>query len=100
MRATIGSWLRRARVDAEIRDDVLLAAHEAAATAIEHMPRPVLEVTADGQSVTIVVTMPGEQSSPEPDEGGYRMRLLRALVSHVGFEAGPSRSLLRLEKRV
>ena len=99
LRTRIARWLEDEGINGSVRDGVVLAAHEAAASAIERSPEVVtIDAELAGRSLTIVVTSDRVWSSPERDHQGPRMRLLRALVSKVKFEAGPDRARMRLEK--
>ena len=100
LRMGIATWLGNAGIEGDVRDAVVLATHEAAASAIERSPtRVTVDATVAGRSIAIVVASDGQWTSRERDEGGHRMHVLRAVMSGVGFEAAQGQASLRLEKR-
>jgi hypothetical protein len=100
LRKGITTWLVDAGIDDETRDAVVLATHEAAASAIGGSPASVsVDGSLRGRSIVVVVASDGEWSSPERDEAGHRMRVLRSVMTSVRFDPGPGHGSLRLEKQ-
>ena len=99
LRMRIARWLENQGINGSVSDGVVLAAHEATASAIESSSQVVsVEAKVEGRAITLVVTSDDGWVSPELDDGGQRMRIVRGLVSKVDFEAGPGRPRMRLEK--
>ena len=101
LRTRIATWLEDEDINGGVSDAVVLAVHEAAASAIEHSPQTVsVDATVEGRLITIVVASDERWTSPEVDHEGQRMRVVRAVMSAAEFEARPGRTSLRLEKRI
>jgi PAS domain S-box-containing protein len=109
VRAQLRGWLRSCDVGARIAQDVLVAAGEAIANAIEHghRHRPGEQVrlravsTANQLRVTITdrgrwrATPPGDRSLR-----GHGIALMRALMQQVTIEPGPSGTTVDLYLRI
>jgi anti-sigma regulatory factor (Ser/Thr protein kinase) len=98
-RRRLTSWLETAGVSEE-RDAILLAAHEAAANAIEYAAVPVKVVgRAEPDVILIEVTSAGawgaHQHEPS-DERGRGIALMRGLLSEVEILAQEERTIVRL----
>jgi anti-sigma regulatory factor (Ser/Thr protein kinase) len=99
LRAWIVGWLANAGIYASVRDEIALATHEAAASALESSPSTILVKAAiEQQAITVVVESDGAWVAPDADEGGHRMALLRKVMSEVEFDPGRSSSTLRLTR--
>jgi anti-sigma regulatory factor (Ser/Thr protein kinase) len=98
-RRRLTSWLEAAGVKEE-RDAILLAAHEAAANAIEHAAAPVTVVgRVEPDVILIEVTSAGRWAAhrQEPsDERGRGVALMRGLLSDVQILAEEERTIVRL----
>jgi hypothetical protein len=100
LRLGIATWLENAGIYGDVRDSVVLATHEAAASAIERASTNVsVEAEVEGRSVRIVVESDGDWTRPAGEEGGQRVRVIRALVSDFWLEVKRGHARLRLEKR-
>jgi PAS domain S-box-containing protein len=109
VRAQLRGWLRSSGVGARMAQDVLVAAGEAIANAIEHGHRhhPAEQVrlravsTANQLRVTITdrgrwrATPPGDRSLR-----GHGIALMRALMQQVTIEPGPSGTTVDLYMRI
>ena len=92
LRRNLATWLRKVGVTDEIRDEVILATHEAAANAIEHAD-PDTEVTvravqSDGKIIIHVVNR-GRWTPPRSPEEmrGRGLSLIEKLMSDVEIQA-------------
>jgi len=100
LRKGITRWLADAGIDGDTTDAVVLAAHEATASAIGSSFASVsVEGRLSAHSVVVVVASDGAWASPESDEAGHRMRVLRSVMTNVRFESGSGNGSVRLEKR-
>jgi hypothetical protein len=99
LRMGIASWLGSADIEDGVRDAVVIATHEAAASAIEHSSAAVtVDAQIEERSISVVVESDGGWTSPEDDEGGHRMHIIRGVVSKVCFDAEPEHASLRFDK--
>jgi hypothetical protein len=100
LRRRIAKWLADAGIEGETKDAVVLAAHEATASAIGSSSESVsVEGRVSAHSVVMVVASDGEWPSVARDEAGHRMEILRSVLTSVRFEPGPDHGSVRLEKR-
>ena len=99
-RAALRSWLVRSGLSRRMVQDVLVAAGEACANAIEHGHRDVpgtgirlrAEATVTRLRVTVTDTGSWRTARPSPDPlRGHGIALMRALMEHVTIEAGEAR---------
>ena len=108
-RKALREWLTQAGVDATQALDVLIAAGEALANAIEHGHRRTSEGTvslraialADHLRLTIVDN--GEWKPPQPDPAAHRGRgiaLMRALMEDVSIESGVTGTTIDMHARI
>jgi hypothetical protein len=100
LRHEVASWLGQVGTDREVRDAVLLATHEAAASAMMSPGDVFVDVTSDGDAITVVVTSADGWTSPDDDLGGRRMSIVREIVENVSFEKRSGRPRLRFQKRL
>ena len=109
VRATLRGWLRSCDVDARTAQDVLVAAGEAIANAIEHghRDRPGQQVrlraVSTANQLRLTVTDSGRwQATPPGDRGlrGHGIGLMRALMQHVTIEPGPSGTTVDMYVRI
>ena len=96
-RADLRSWLADAGVPEERLTDILLAAGEAVANAVEHAYAggPASDVTVelrhDGRTLELSVTDRGRwRERPGDPERGRGFALMRALMSHVEIQRFPN----------
>jgi hypothetical protein len=99
LRAWIVRWLANAGIYGSVGDEIALATHEAAASALESSPSTILvKAEIEQEAVTVVIESDGAWVAPEADVGGHRMAVLREVMSEVEFNPGQSRSTLRLTR--
>jgi serine/threonine-protein kinase RsbW len=105
LRRQLAAWLERMSVPAEVRDDVILATHEAAANAIEHAELG-SEVTVKGVqdegSVLVIVTNSGVWKRPRSSDEmrGRGLALMQALMSELEVQVRNRRTVLRMRKHL
>ena len=109
VRATLRGWLRSCDVGARLAQDVLVAAGEAIANAIEHghrhLPgRPVrLRAVSTANQLRLTITDSGRwRTTPPGDRGlrGHGIALMRALMQQVTIEPGPSGTTVDMYVRI
>ena len=98
LRRDVASWLDQVGTDQENRDAVVLATHEAVASAMMSPGDVFVDATSDGAEVTVVVTSADGWTSPDDDLGGSRMNVVREMVENVSFEKQAGRPRLRFQK--
>jgi anti-sigma regulatory factor (Ser/Thr protein kinase) len=100
LRQQLVAWLEAASVAGQTRDAIVLAAHEAAANAIEHAAAPVSVVgRVEPDVILIEVTSIGRWAAhPQvsSDERGRGLALMRGLLSDVEILAEEERTIVRL----
>jgi len=100
LRTRISRWLGGAGIAGEVRDAVVLAAHEVAASLIHRADRGVeVEGTIEGRVIRLVIHGRSSLDDPDGDEVGQRFAFVKALVSDVGLESRADGTSVRLEKR-
>ncbi|MCV7399282.1 SpoIIE family protein phosphatase [Mycobacterium fragae] len=108
-RAALRSWLTRARVDPGQSYDVLVAAGEAVANAIEHGHRDspegliTLRATALVDHVQLTIVDTGSWKSPEPATNPHRGRgitIMRALMQDVTIQPDTAGTTVHLSARI
>ena len=109
VRAQLRGWLRSCDVGARIAQDVLVAAGEAIANAIEHghRHRPGeqvrLRAISTANQLRLTITDSGRwQPAPPGDRSlrGHGIALMRALMQQVTIEPGPSGTTVDLYLRI
>jgi anti-sigma regulatory factor (Ser/Thr protein kinase) len=106
VRAALRQWLAVAGLEAQPRDDVVLATWEACANAIEHGgdqgPGTVrVDATLDEGRVQVVVEDSGSWRPPTETPGrGLGLRLIDSLVSSVDVSARDGGTRVTLEKEL
>lgn len=100
LRDDVASWLGQAGVDDEVRDAVVLATHEAAASAMGSPGDVFVDAACDQDAITVVVTSADGWTAPDDDLGGRRMSIVRELVENVSFEKRSGHPRLRFQKRL
>jgi len=107
-RTALRAWLARAGAGATTAQNVLVAAGEACANAIEHGHRSTfgrvrLFARAMGEHIHITVADTG-QWLPEGGEPkahrGHGLKLMRALMSHVSLRAEPTGTIVEMSTRI
>ncbi len=104
MRALLRRWLRQTDGDEEDVAEILIAAGEAAANAIEHggndAPFEVAGVV-DGDEVNITVSDRGSWREKSPDRGGGRgLVLIRELMDEVEVTRAEEGTTVRMKRRL
>ncbi|SNY47067.1 SpoIIE family protein phosphatase [Paractinoplanes atraurantiacus] len=109
VRSALRGWLARAGIDPTTAQNVLVAAGEACANAIEHGHRhgPAgrirLIATATADYLRLTVTDSGRWKTPRPAENPHRGRgltLMRALMTEVTVTTGAAGTVVGLQARI
>ena len=98
LRDEVAGWLGAAGIDGPVRDAVVLATHEAVASAMGSPGDVIVEAHYAGSEVTVAVTSEDGWTSPDDDLGGRRMTIVRELVNNVSFDKSSGRPRLRFRK--
>lgn len=108
-RSALRSWLTRARVDPEQTMNVLVAAGEAVANAIEHGHRHSpggtisLGATALVDQVQLTISDTGSWKTPQPIAAAHRGRgiaLMKGLMEDVSIDPGTAGTTVHLSVRI
>lgn len=100
VRARMARWLGGAGIAGEVRDAVVLAVHEVAASLIHRADRGVVvEGMIEGRVIRLVIHGRSSLDDPDGDEVGQRFGFVKGLVSDVGLESRADGTSVRLEKR-
>jgi len=107
MRSRLGVWLGELGTEPVIRNDVLLAAWEACANAVEHAQGPAsttfgLHVQRDGQLLRLRVTDSGQWRAQDASSGdrGLGLPLMRGLMDRVDIVHAAGGTVVVLERRL
>ena len=97
--ANLGNGCKQTGSRESCSDSILLAAHEAAANAIEHAQTPV-RVTADQDENKIVIEV-ADSGSWRPArfddlERGRGLTILALLMKHIDIQATPTGTIVRM----
>ncbi|MFJ8691721.1 SpoIIE family protein phosphatase [Streptomyces roseolilacinus] len=109
VRGALRTWLERCGLPPRTTQDVLVAAGEACANAIEHGHRHDpgghvrlrAEVSADDLRLTVVDT--GRWKTPRPEANAHRGRgitLMRAMMQHVTVTTGADGTTVQMHTRI
>ncbi|OXM54966.1 histidine kinase [Amycolatopsis alba DSM 44262] len=108
VRRALRDWLQRCGLDVELLQNILVAAGEATANAVEHGHRDdpdglvQLQATASADSVNLSIRDTGSWKPPSPDVDSDRGRgliLMRAFMDEVTVEQGNAGTTVRLKAR-
>ncbi len=108
-RATLRAWLGRCAVSRRTVQDVLVAAGEACANAIEHgyRDRPARDVRLTAEATAtrlrLTVTDSGRWKEAQPGADPLRGRgldVMRALMQHVSIDRGRTGTTVDMELRI
>ncbi|MGD1108921.1 MAG: SpoIIE family protein phosphatase, partial [Mycobacterium sp.] len=108
-RATLRSWLTKAGVDPGQIQDVLIAAGEAVANAIEHGYRDgsegtiLLRATVVGDGLQVTVTDTGAWKTPRDSAGSHRGRgisLMRHLMEDLNIQSSGAGTTVHMYARI
>ncbi|GIE86012.1 SpoIIE family protein phosphatase [Actinoplanes regularis] len=109
IRAALRGWLERCGVDPAISQNVLIAAGEACANAIEHGNRDHvgglirLRAAATADALRLIVTDSGRWRIPSPGDSPHRGRgimLMRAFMSEVRITTGAAGTTIDMQTRI
>ena len=100
LRQDVGRWLDQAGIAGEVQDAVILATHEAVASAMMSPGDVFVDARRDEDEVTVLVTSADGWTSPDDDLGGRRMSIVRDVVENVSFEKRSGRPSLRFQKHL
>ncbi|MFJ3160856.1 ATP-binding protein [Streptomyces kanasensis] len=109
MRAAPRTWLERCGLHRRAAQDVLVAAGEACADAIEHGHRHdpggpvVLPAAARVDDLWLTVSDSGEWKTPRPEASAHRGRgptLMKAMMRQVTVVPGASGTTVRMHTRI
>jgi anti-anti-sigma factor len=107
-RAGVREWLSAARVGADAVQDVVLAAGEALANAVEHgsaadgtQEMRLQMRLGPGREVELVVADEGGWRTPDADPGlrGQGIRIMRAVMDDVEIDRGEAGTTIRMVRR-
>ncbi|MDR7327348.1 MULTISPECIES: SpoIIE family protein phosphatase [Catenuloplanes] len=109
VRSTLRTWLERCGVDTGTAQNVLVAAGEACANAIEHGHRQLtgglihLSAAATAEDLHLVITDTGSWRAPRPEANPHRGRgllLIRALMHEVTITTGLNGTVVGMRARI
>ena len=109
VRARLRSWLRSCDVGAKTAQDVLVAAGEACANAIEHGHRHSpgqqirLRAVSTANQLHLTITDTGRWKTSQPGDlthRGHGIALMRALMQQVTIEPGPAGTTVDMYVRI
>ena len=103
LRRELAAWLAATQVTGDVRDEIILATHEAAANAIEHAQKGskvTVRGVRDADKVIIVVANSGEWKAPRSlDEmRGRGLILMKQLMSDLEVQVKSRRTVVRMRK--
>jgi PAS domain S-box-containing protein len=108
VRSSLRGWLERCGIDPVTTQNVLVAAGEACANAIEHGHREKsgqirLRAIATAEDLRLTVVDNGEWRTPRPAENPYRGRglmLMKAFMHHVTVTTGMAGTTIDMQARI
>jgi PAS domain S-box-containing protein len=109
VRKALRSWLGQCDLPAQIVQNILVAAGEACANAIEHghrhTPGDVVRLRAEASvdNLRLTVADTGRWKSPEPEANAHRGRgvaLMRAMMQQVTITPGPYGTTVDMQMRI
>lgn len=105
LRRQLCVWLEQVGVTDEVRSDVILATHEAAANAIEHAQfgtEVTVSLVHDERKLLVIVTNRGvwKRLRSTDSARGRGIALMQALMSEVEIEVRNRRTVLRMRKDI
>mgnify|MGYP000044068472 FL=1 len=106
VRDELREWLARTPASASEADDVVLAAWEACANAVEHAQSPrrttfALEASSIGRRVLVRVRDTGRwKPAEERSDRGLGLVLMRSLMDDLEVSPGPRGTVVTMERRV
>ncbi|GAA2848113.1 histidine kinase [Actinoplanes cyaneus] len=109
VRTALRGWLERCGVDPVIAQNVLVAAGEACANAIEHGHRDLtgglirLRAAVTADALRLIVTDSGRWRSPQPGDNPHRGRgimLMRAFMGEVTITTGNAGTIIEMQTEI
>ncbi|BCJ39914.1 histidine kinase [Actinoplanes ianthinogenes] len=109
IRTALRGWLERCAVDPVTAQNVLVAAGEACANAIEHGHRDLtgglirLRAAATADRLRLIVTDSGRWRHPQPGDNPHRGRgimLMRAFMGEVTITTGTAGTIIDMQTRI
>ncbi|WP_433362908.1 SpoIIE family protein phosphatase [Actinoplanes sp. CA-142083] len=109
VRTALRGWLARCGIDTATAQNVLVAAGEACANAIEHGHRQLplgrirLRAAATADDVQLTIADSGRWKTPRPGDNPHRGRglmLMRALMTEVTVTTGAAGTIVDLQARI
>ncbi|MFJ8697010.1 SpoIIE family protein phosphatase [Streptomyces roseolilacinus] len=109
VRQALRTWLERCQLPPQTAQNVLVAAGEACANAIEHGHRhtpgePVrLRAEAYVDDLRLIITDTGQWKTPQPEANSHRgrgMTLMKAMMQHVSVTSGTSGTTVQMHTRI
>jgi anti-sigma regulatory factor (Ser/Thr protein kinase) len=109
VRTDLRGWLARCGIDTTTAQNVLVAAGEACANAIEHGHRHLplgrirLRAAATADDVQLTIADSGRWKTPRPGDNPHRGRglmLMRALMTEVTVTTGAAGTIVDLQARI
>ncbi|GAA0343422.1 SpoIIE family protein phosphatase [Actinoallomurus spadix] len=109
VRRALRSWLTKCDLPPQMVQNVLVAAGEACANAIEHghrdAPGDVVYMRAEAlvDRMRLTITDSGRWKTPEPEANAHRGRgfaLMRAMMQHVTVTPGPDGTTVDMQTRI
>jgi anti-sigma regulatory factor (Ser/Thr protein kinase)/PAS domain-containing protein len=101
MRRALRSWMASERIDPELAGDIVIAAGEACANAVEHAYGPDaahfhLEARRHGETIELAVRDSGHWRERRGSTGGRGLEIMRGLASSLDVLARDDGTLVRL----
>ncbi|GIM93695.1 SpoIIE family protein phosphatase [Paractinoplanes toevensis] len=109
VRSALRGWLARCGIDSTTAQNVLVAAGEACANAIEHGHRHIageqirLRAAATADELRLTITDRGRWKTPQPAANPHRgrgLKLMRALMTEVTVTTGTAGTVVALQARI
>ncbi|MCO5972620.1 SpoIIE family protein phosphatase [Actinoallomurus soli] len=109
VRRALRSWLTKCDLPPQMVQNVLVAAGEACANAIEHghrdAPGDIVRMRAEAlvDRMRLTITDTGRWKTPEPEANAHRGRgltLMRAMMQHVTVTPGPDGTTVDMQTRI
>ncbi|MEU1054180.1 SpoIIE family protein phosphatase [Streptomyces sp. NPDC005876] len=109
VRQALRTWLERCQLPPQTAQNVLVAAGEACANAIEHghrhSPGEIVRLRAEAyvDDLRLVITDTGQWKTPQPEANAHRgrgMTLMKAMMQHVTVTSGAAGTTVQMHTRI
>ncbi|GHE93083.1 histidine kinase [Streptomyces fumanus] len=109
VRQALRTWLERCQLPPQTAQNVLVAAGEACANAIEHghrhSPGEIVRLRAEAyvDDLRLVITDSGQWKTPQPEANAHRgrgMTLMKAMMQHVTVTSGAAGTTVQMHTRI